>query len=211
MPVDFERHYADGVTDWTLQVPEGPYCLYGNLPWKEPFEGSLTVAEDWGYGYGGWLSPSVFYIPAPEGERTVRVTLETQGQPDLRDEQFTALDLAALQETAERIRVKSSAVRELEIRAGKVTCTVEGEPGQSLLLAIPYSQGWTARLNGQKTEIAAFEGALIQIPLVQGENHITMQYRVPGAGAGILLSLTGAGIAAAWIIAEKKRKRGYRQ
>jgi uncharacterized membrane protein YfhO len=211
VPVDFERHYADGVTDWTLQVPEGQYCLYGNLPWKEPFEGSLTVAENWGYGYGGWLSPSVFYIPAPEGEKTVRVTLETQGQPDLRDEQFTALDLAALQETAERIRVKSSAVWELEIRAGKVTCTVEGEPGQSLLLVIPYSQGWTARLNGQKTEIAAFEGALIQIPLVQGENHITMQYRVPGAGAGILLSLTGAGIAAAWIIAEKKRKRGYRQ
>ena len=211
VPVDFERHYADGVTDWTLQVPEGPYCLYGNLPWKEPFEGSLTVAEDWGYGYGGWLSPSVFYIPAPEGEKTVRVTLETQGQPDLRDEQFTALDLAALQETAERIRVKSSAVRELEIRAGKVTCIVEGEPGQSLLLVIPYSQGWTARLNGQKTEIAAFEGALIQIPLVQGENHITMQYRVPGAGAGILLSLTGTGLSAAWIIAEKKRKRGYRQ
>jgi uncharacterized membrane protein YfhO len=146
----------------------------------------------------------------PKGENAVRITLETQGQPELRDEQFAVLDLDALAECAERIRVKSSSVRELEIQAGKVTCTVDGEPGQRLLLSIPYSQGWTARVNGQKTEIGAFEDALIQIPLVQGENHITMQYRVPGAGAGRLLSLLGAGLAAAWIIWEKKRKRGYR-
>ena len=211
MPVEFKRHYADGVTAWTLQVPEGRYCLYGNLPWQVPFQGRLTVAEDWGYGYGGWLSPSVFYIPVPKGEKMVRITLETQGQPGLRDEQFAALDLAALAESADRIREKASAVRELEIRPGEVTCTVEGEPGQSLLLSIPYSQGWTARVNGQKTEIGAFEDALIQIPLVQGENHITMQYRVPGAGAGILLSLAGSALSASWIIMEKKRKRGYRQ
>ena len=211
LPAEADRHYADGVTSWTLRVPVGLYCLYGNLPWQVPFEGRLTVAEDRGYGYGGWLSPSVFYIPVPKGENAVRITLETQGQPELRDEQFAVLDLDALAECAERIRVKSSSVRELEIQAGKVTCTVDGEPGQRLLLSIPYSQGWTARVNGQKTEIGAFEDALIQIPLVQGENHITMQYRVPGAGAGILLSLAGSALSASWIIMEKKRKRGYRQ
>jgi uncharacterized membrane protein YfhO len=210
VPVEAERHYADGMTTWTLQVPAGRFCLYGNLPWEEPMEGRLTVSKDWGYGYGDWLSPSVFYIPVPDEERTVRITLETQGEPNLRAAQFEALDLAVLAESAERIRAKAAAVKRVEIGPGEVICTAEGEAGQHLVLTIPYSQGWTAYVNGQKTQIEAFEGTLIQIPLVQGENHITMQYRVPGAGAGRLLSLLGAGLAAAWIIWEKKRKRGYR-
>jgi uncharacterized membrane protein YfhO len=202
------------MTTWTLQVPQGRFCLYGNLPWENPMEGRITVSKDWGYGYGDWLSPSVFYIPVPDkgtqGENTVRITLETQGEPNLRAAQFEALDLDALAESAERIREKAAAVKSMEIGPGEVICTTEGEPGQSLVLTIPYSQGWSAYVNGQKTQIEAFEGALMQIPLVQGENHITMQYRVPGAGAGRLLSLLGAGLAAAWIIWEKKRKRGYR-
>ena len=76
--------------------------------------------------------------------------------------------------------------------------------GQKLLLAVPASMGWTARVNGQKTEIEAFEESLIEISLVPGENHITMQYRIPGLTAGILISLAGLGIIAAY------RKRGNR-
>ena len=70
--------------------------------------------------------------------------------------------------------------------------------GQKLLLSVPASEGWTARINGQKTDITAFEGSLIELSLVPGENHITMQYRVPGLAAGILISLAGLGILVLW-------------
>ena len=220
IPVKAERSYERGTTQWKLAVPasEGAkYCLYGNLPWagetsyddpqwwdEAQEQGKLTVKEGWSFGYGGWLSPSVFYIPVQEGGKTAEVTLETNGEPKLRDEQFYALDLDRLSQLTALIREKASAVEDLEISDGRISCTVNASEGQKLLLAVPASMGWTARVNGQKTEIEAFEESLIEISLVPGENHITMQYRIPGLTAGILISLAGLGIIAAY------RKRGNR-
>ena len=152
------------------------------------------MREGWGYGYGGWLSPSVFYIPADDNADTAAVTLETAGEMQLRDEQFRALDLSRLAQLAAMIRQKAVTVKDLEIKNGRISCSVNAGEGQKLLLSVPASKGWTVIRNGQKTEMEAFEGSLAEISLVPGENHITMQYRTPGLAAGILMSLTGLGI-----------------
>lgn len=217
-------------TEWTLTVPEGNYCLYGNLPWKKQAsfadpqwwddaqgQGSLTVADGWAFGYGGWSSPSVFYIPV-SGEKTgetgaektgqVQVALQTMEEPDLRDEQFYALNLDRMAEVSAQIRAKSENVRALTIENGKILCDVTAKEGDRLLLAVPASEGWTARVNGQKTEIRAFEGCLAEIALEQGANHITMQYRVPGLTAGVLLSISGIALLAVWTHMRSGRKAG---
>ena len=218
-----EKSYERGITTWKLKVParEGAgYCLYGNLPWlfeadyDDPKwwddaqeQGRLTVADGWAFGYGGWLSPSVFYIPVSE-DGTAQITLETDGEPKLRDEQFYALDLARFGQLTAKIREKTgAAVRDLLISNGKISCTVYAQEGQKLVLGVPASKGWSARVNGQKARIEDFEGCLVQIPLVPGENHIKMQYRVPGLGAGILLSAAGLGILAVWDMSGKKKDR----
>ena len=218
-----EKSYERGITTWKLKVParEGAgYCLYGNLPWlfeadyDDPKwwddaqeQGRLTVADGWAFGYGGWLSPSVFYIPVSE-DGTAQITLETDGEPQLRDEQFYALDLERFGQLTAKIREKTgAAVRDLLISNGKISCTVYAQKGQKLVLGVPASKGWSARVNGQKVRIEDFEGCLAQIPLVPGENHIKMQYRVPGLGAGILLSAAGLGILAVWDLSGKKKDR----
>ena len=126
------------------------------------------------------------------------VTLETSGEPKLQDEQFYALDLGSISRLSDEIRKRAQGVRELEIENGRISCRVDALEGQKLLLSVPASEGWTARINGQKTDITAFEGSLIELSLVPGENHITMQYRVPGLAAGILISLAGLGILVLW-------------
>jgi hypothetical protein len=218
-----EKSYERGITTWKLKVParEGAgYCLYGNLPWlfeadyDDPKwwddaqeQGRLTVADGWAFGYGGWLSPSVFYIPVSE-DGTAQITLETDGEPQLRDEQFYALDLERFGQLTAKIREKTgAAVRDLLISNGKISCTVSAQEGQKLVLGVPASKGWSARVNGQKARIEDFEGCLVQIPLVPGENHIKMQYRVPGLGAGILLSAAGLGILTVWDLSGKKKDR----
>ncbi|MBQ1291775.1 MAG: YfhO family protein, partial [Lachnospiraceae bacterium] len=212
VPAAAERSYNVGKTEWTIAVPDGNYCLYGNLPWREAVEGRLMVSEDQGYGYGGWLSPSVFYIPVPEEEagasgesKTVRVTLETRGEPKLYEEQFYALDLDRLSEISALIRVRSATVRDLDIRNGAISCTADAAEGRFLILSVPASKGWTAFVNGKKTPIDTYEGCLIKIPLAQGENHITMQYRVPGMAAGIVMSLAGLAACAAMVFAGGRR------
>ena len=223
IPEQAQKTYDRGIAQWTLSVPSGEgakYCLYGNLPtgkkisyddsqwWKDAGEqGKLTASEGWSFGYGGWLSPSVFYIPVEEGQKTAVVTLEIKEEPGLRQEQFYALDTESLSRLSAQIRERAESVSDLEIRGGKISCRVYAREGQKLLLSVPASTGWTARVNGQKTEIEAFEGSLMEIPLVPGENYITMQYRVPGLTAGILLTLAGLGILALWSMDKQKFQR----
>jgi uncharacterized membrane protein YfhO len=126
------------------------------------------------------------------------VTLEIKEEPGLRQEQFYVLDTESLSRLSAQIRERAKSVSDLEIRGGKISCRVDAREGQKLLLSVPASTGWTARVNGQKTETEAFEGSLMEIPLEPGENYITMQYRVPGLTAGILLTLAGLGILALW-------------
>ena len=199
-------------------------------------EGRLMVSEDRGFGYGGWLSPSVFYIPVPAEDetsangketaaggkesskagtadvlKTAHVTLETRGEPPILEEQFYALDLDRLSEAAERIRERSAAVRDLAVANGKISCTADAAEGQALLLSVPASKGWTVFVNGKKTKTDGYEGCFMKVPLVMGENHITMQYRVPGMAAGAVMTLIGAAGCAAVMLADikKQNKREY--
>ena len=216
VPVTSKKQYEHGMTTWTLIVPEGNDCLYGNLPWKETMEGRLMVSEGMGYGYGDWLSPSVFFIPVTASAEAVRVTLQTPGEPPLVKEQFYALDLERLAEVTKQIRQTSSRVKEFSVMNGKISCTAEAAQRQKLILSVPASPGWTVRVNGQKTECEAFEDCLMQIPLVPGENHITMQYRTPGTAAGAGMTFIGVVLSGALLWKDpfckkrivKNRKRG---
>ena len=229
-----------GAQEESLQEPapqsedqQPKYCLYGNLPWEKQAsyadpqwwdeaqeQGKLTVAEGWAFGYGGWLSPSVFYIPADEeaaGSENAQesgwkkhIVLQTAGEPQLLDQQFYALDLERMAVLTAQIRARSKAVRDLRITNGTISCVVDAEEGQSLLFSVPASDGWTAQLNGQKTQIRSFEKGLMEIPLVQGENHITMQYRVPGLMPGTGMSLAGLLILAVMSGTRTKRHKKHR-
>lgn len=205
VPAQAVKDYEAGKTTWTITVPDGKRCLYGNLPWEGTMEGRLLVSEELGFGYGDWLSPSVFYIPAGESAQTVRVILETPSEPSLVKEQFYALDPDRLEQAAMRIRERAEAVRELEIMNGKITCTVNASDGQDLVVSVPASNGWEVRVNGDEIKCGMFEGCLVRIPLEQGENHISMRFRVPGRIAGIGLTLAAAGILAVYV-RRKERK-----
>ena len=207
VPAEYSKEQEKGKTIWTITVPNGKRCLYGNLPWEETMEGRLLVSDEWGFGYGDWLSPSVFYIPVEESAETVRVILETPSEPDLKKEQFYALDLDRLAQAAMRIRERSEAVRELEITSGRITCTADAADGQDLVLSVPASSGWEVRVNGSKTEYGLFEGCLVRIPLVQGENRITMRFRVPGRMSGIILTLAGAGILTVYLRRKERKSK----
>ena len=215
-----EKTYTKGRTEWHLKVPDGNVCLYGNLPWKgqtsysDPLwwdqarqQGRLTAAAGWAYGYGGWLSPSVFYIPVSEGAADARITLETEGEPELAGEQFYALDLDRLHRVSSQIRERAAAVSALAVENGRIACTVHAREGQKLLLAVPASDGWTAVRNGQNTEIGTFEGCFMEIPLVQGENRITIRYSTPGLRTGTALTIAGISGCIGLILIEKKRQR----
>jgi uncharacterized membrane protein YfhO len=73
-----------------------------------------------------------------------------------------------------------------------------------MFTSIPYDAGWTAYVDGEKTDIETISGAFIALNLSEGEHVIEMKYFPPGLKAGIVLTVLGW-LMFAWICGKKKK------
>lgn len=60
-----------------------------------------------------------------------------------------------------------------------------------LLLTIPYDDGWTAYVNGEKVEAYKLQDIFTGIRVTSGINTIEMKYTLPGFKIGVIFSCLG--------------------
>ena len=58
-----------------------------------------------------------------------------------------------------------------------------------LFLSIPYSEGWTAYVDGKEQEITPIGDAFIGLELDAGKHDIELKYSPEGFGTGLLISI----------------------
>lgn len=189
---------------YKMEIPEGNYIAYGNIPWNSLFNAKLNVNGIYRTRYARWLSPSVFNIPVNEDRDYYKVVLHSKQKLDLDDgaEQFYVLDLDLLKSIAEELEKYTPDV--MDIENGSAEFVVNAKEGQSLFTSIPYCDGWTVKVNGQKVQPDKVVDSLYSISLVEGENVVEMKFHVKYAGAGIACSIIGI---AMLVFAEFYRKR----
>lgn len=187
---------------YKMEIPEGNYIAY--IPWNSLFNAKLNVNGIYRTGYARWLSPSVFNIPVNEDRDYYKVVLHSKQKLDLDDgaEQFYVLDLDLLKSIAEELEKNTPDV--MDIENGSAEFVVNAKEGQSLFTSIPYCDGWTVKVNGQKVQPDKVVDSLYSISLVEGENVVEMKFHVKYAGAGIACSIIGI---AMLVFAEFYRKR----
>lgn len=81
------------------------------------------------------------------------------------------------------------------------------EPGR-LVLSIPYEEGWTVKVNGEKVIPKQFGGCLIALDLESGDYDISMEFAPKGLKEGVLVSVVSV-ILFVGIMLLMKRKKGY--
>lgn len=57
-----------------------------------------------------------------------------------------------------------------------------------ILTNIPYEKGWTVYLNGVRSTVTSYEGALLAAPVSAGNYYVFFRYQAPGSTIGSLLS-----------------------
>lgn len=67
---------------------------------------------------------------------------------------------------------------------GKITAPENGYA----LITIPYENGWSAEVNGQRAVISGFKDAFILVPVRMGDNTISLSYFPEGLREGLMLS-----------------------
>ena len=172
---------------YDINIPNGNYAVYGNLPWNRTTNEFLNINNKYLTQYACWLSPSVFYIPYENNQAFVEVS--SKEEISIREEQFYILDLDILKYSTDKINKKK--VNNFEIKNNLIRCNANGKENETLVMLIPYIKGMDIFRNGTKIDIEEFENCLIKIPLIEGENDIEIKIHTPGFKIGTLISLLG--------------------
>ena len=172
-----------------VKLPEGNFISYGLLPWSSQMNAILEVDHLYRIGYGGWLSSSVFPIPAskvPGHEALLTVNSTTPYSFEYDNFEFSALDLNQLKEISSFFTRRQPDL--LDWKNGEVFVEVsDAREGDSLFVSLPYDKGWTISCNGETIEAKQL-GIFYLLPLQKGENRVQLVYHLPWLKQGALVS-----------------------
>ena len=84
--------------------------------------------------------------------------------------------------------------------------TVEVSPGQILFTTIPYDEGWTVYVDGEKTAYRDFKKSFIMVDLEPGTHTVKFIYWPVGLTAGIIISLAALAAFAVWMVLRRRKQ-----
>ena len=77
-----------------------------------------------------------------------------------------------------------------------------------LLVNLPYSDGWTAKVDGREVALYRANTMFMGLYLDPGEHEIELSYATPGAHAGLAASAVGAAGTALWCAISRRKEDG---
>lgn len=109
--------------------------------------------------------------------------------------------MAALEELA---RGSST---DLNINGNTVSGEYATDSDTTVLMTLPYAQGWTLYIDGEQQDFKEIGDTFIGFDLTAGTHQIEMKYTTLHRNAGIAASVIGFGGFAAWCVYDTLRKR----
>lgn len=108
---------------------------------------------------------------------------------------FSGYDMGRFEQNVENLKQNSNfSLKDFEHFDGNtLRGNIENENDGYLFLSIPYSSGWTAKVDGKTANILKANYGFMAIELDGGVHEIELNYSTPGFRAGKILSLAGLG------------------
>lgn len=88
----------------------------------------------------------------------------------------------------------------------QITGTIQAGMDGIMMTSVPAAKGWRVYVDDKLTDYENIGGALIGIPLTEGEHKVEFRYATPYSGTGGVLSLVGILLFAGYFIWERKEK-----
>lgn len=141
-----------------------------------------------------------------EGLQTITVVFQQAGRYSFDNCSVVSQPVGNLSSYVEQRRQDS--LENVEIGTNRISGEIELDQAKALCLTIPYSEGWTATVDGVETELKRANTMFMALELGAGHHEIVLTYRTPGLTAGLTLSLgTAAGCVIWWTVSGTLRRR----
>ncbi|MCD8094756.1 MAG: YfhO family protein [Ruminococcus sp.] len=174
LPTDYER----SCTIWVLDEES-----YQNGDGTMDYAGQFFVGDNYSIlNLGSFLKNQ---------DVRIRITISNEDKEAFwSDNLFYTLDTEAFEQTAELLQSNSAQVTQIDNTSVTVSCNSDSDDSY-LFTTVPYQEGWIIKVNGKEVSCETAVGALITIPLEEGENVIEMSFEPSYLTAGIVLSIVG--------------------
>ncbi len=94
---------------------------------------------------------------------------------------------------------------QVELSRGAVTATITAEQDGMLFVSVPYSDELVITVNGQQTDGEILFSGQLGIPILQGENVISITYRTPLLAAGVAVSIAALVALVVWVVLQRRK------
>lgn len=165
-----------------------------------------TSDKDW------WYVPIkgiTYYIGGKRyGYDSVKIVFEKKGKYDYKSLNVYANNTEKYMEDISKL----TPCRNISIGTDEISGSVQCDKNQVLFLSVPYSRGWSAKVDGKKVTVLKANGMYMAIPLSKGNHAIELNYVTPFLRIGMVSSIvTLMGIILFKIKQLRKRKQHYPQ
>ncbi|MGN0277190.1 MAG: YfhO family protein, partial [Hominisplanchenecus sp.] len=145
----------------------------------------------------------------PAGKHTCRICFAKKVNARLENMEIQSLSADAMKKQ-NRKRARE-AMQDIEISTNQITGNITVSGQRILQLAVPFSKGWTARVDGKKTELFSSGIAYMGLKLEEGEHSIELCYCSPWMREGAVLGiLAAAGLVVPFPLSGKRKMRGMK-
>lgn len=103
--------------------------------------------------------------------------------------------------------LKTDVLENVEISDNKVSGTISLAESKLLALSIPYQNGWTAYVDGEKADIKNINVMYMGLELTPGEHTIELRFELPGLKRGMAVTAVSTVIFVALLIRDRRKKR----
>lgn len=167
---------------------------------------TLTCYSDAYVRYTGAKTYLVGLGYTDSAKKSITITFDERGIYDLAD--IEVLEQPVDDAKAQIAALSADTMQNVQMRANAITGTVDLKETKILCLSIPYSNGWTATVDGKKAELLQANTAFSALALEPGKHTVELHYHTPYLRTGACLSAAGvAAFAALIVITEISRKK----
>ncbi len=103
-------------------------------------------------------------------------------------------------------KLSRDVLENVKIDYNTVMGSIDLSQNKLLCMSVPYSKGWSARVDGEKATLIRANGMYCGLLLSEGEHTIELRYRTPGFAAGAIISALSIAIFTVLIYYYAQRK-----
>ncbi|MFR3493352.1 MAG: YfhO family protein [Blautia sp.] len=174
---------------WTVTSPEQDSVLYGYCNYTSGNDLKLYIDGNLRTEYSIWSAYKTFQVGdgnTPAHIVQLKGTLQRSREID---GVFYYLDMQEFRDVMREI--SQNQVTTFDLQDKYIKCEYTAQSDELLLLTIPYDDGWTAYVNGEKVEAYKLQDIFTGIRVTSGINTIEMKYTLPEFKIGVIFSCLG--------------------